>query len=249
MSAELTQDAFLDGRLQLWQPKKGYRAGVDPVFLAAALSANPGETVLDLGCGVGVASLCLWHRTRAHLTGVEVQAEYAALARANAEANKASIRVLEADVAALPPELRNSNFDHVMTNPPYFSANTGTAARDEGREIANREDLPLADWMDVAIRRLVPRGTLTVIVRTDRMIELLAAISPRIGRIAVKPLSARAGREAKRVIVQGVKGANAPLRLLAPLVLHDSPHHVGDGEDFSAEARRILREGRVFPLE
>lgn len=55
----LSRDAFLCGRLHLWQPKKGYRAATDPVLLAAACPARPGERVLDLGCGAGAAALCL----------------------------------------------------------------------------------------------------------------------------------------------------------------------------------------------
>ena len=50
-----TEDLFLDGRLRIRQPANGYRAGADPVFLAAAVPAKPGESVLELGCGAGVA--------------------------------------------------------------------------------------------------------------------------------------------------------------------------------------------------
>ena len=37
---ELTYDAFLGGKLHLWQPRRGYRAGVDPVLLAASVEAK-----------------------------------------------------------------------------------------------------------------------------------------------------------------------------------------------------------------
>ena len=48
--AELTCDAFLDGRLRLWQPRTGYRAATDPVLLAAFVPARAGQRVLELGC-------------------------------------------------------------------------------------------------------------------------------------------------------------------------------------------------------
>ena len=40
--AELTDDAFLGGRLRVLQPRTGYRAGNDPVVLAAAVDAAQG---------------------------------------------------------------------------------------------------------------------------------------------------------------------------------------------------------------
>ncbi|MGB7263813.1 MAG: methyltransferase, partial [Albidovulum sp.] len=82
---ELTEDGFLGGRLRISQPRDGYRAAMDPVLLAAAVPARAGDTVLELGCGAGVASLCLASRVPGlALTGLELQSGYAALARANA---------------------------------------------------------------------------------------------------------------------------------------------------------------------
>ncbi|MFZ2468854.1 MAG: methyltransferase, partial [Parvibaculum sedimenti] len=37
-----TDDGFLGGRLQLLQPAKGYRAGIDAVLLAASVPARHG---------------------------------------------------------------------------------------------------------------------------------------------------------------------------------------------------------------
>lgn len=77
---ELTQDRFLDGRLLVAQPRRGYRAAMDPVLLAAACPARPGQAVLELGCGAGVASLCLgWRVPDLRLAGLELQPAYARL--------------------------------------------------------------------------------------------------------------------------------------------------------------------------
>ena len=54
--ADLTDDKFLMGRLRLLQPARGYRAATDPVLLAAACPAVAGESVLDLGCGLGYST-------------------------------------------------------------------------------------------------------------------------------------------------------------------------------------------------
>ena len=56
---DTTNDGFLGGQLTIRQPRNGYRAATDPVFLAASVPAQHGQSVLELGCGVGVASLCL----------------------------------------------------------------------------------------------------------------------------------------------------------------------------------------------
>ena len=154
-----TRDAFLGGRVVLRQPRNGYRAATDPVFLAAACPAKAGEHVLELGCGVGAAALCLATRVAGvQIIGVERQPDYAALARENAAVAGADLQIVQADLTALPADLRQMQFDHVIANPPYFGAGEGSRAKDAGREAANREDTPLADWIAVARARLKPGG-------------------------------------------------------------------------------------------
>ena len=99
LANDLTCDAFLGGRLNIWQPAKGYRAGVDPVFLASAVNARSGQHVLELGCGVGVAALALARRCAVRVTGVELQAPYAELARRNARENELEFAVVQGDLA------------------------------------------------------------------------------------------------------------------------------------------------------
>ncbi|MFN4058499.1 MAG: tRNA1(Val) (adenine(37)-N6)-methyltransferase [Roseinatronobacter sp.] len=238
--SDLTRDAFLGGLVRAWQPRVGYRAATDPVFLAASVPARAGQNVLELGCGVGVASLCLHARVPGlTLTGVEVQAEYAALARRNADANGAVMQVVQADLTALPPDLRAQSFDHVIANPPYY-APQGPAAQDAGRDRALREETPLALWLDVALKRARDGGCVTLIHLTERLPDLLTGLTPRAA-VMVLPLAARASRPARRVIVQARKGGRSPLVLLPPLVIHQGDSHPGDGEYFTEPVRAIMR--------
>lgn len=247
MTEDVTQDAFLNGKVMAWQPRKGYRAATDPVLLAASVPARPGATVLELGCGVGVASLCLAVRVAdLVLTGVEFQPAYAALARRNAAENTARMTVIEADLAALPTELRNQTFDHVIANPPYYP-NIGPAASDAGRDRALRENTPLPIWIDIALRRCRDGGHVSMIHLTERLPDLLAGFAGRASCI-VLPLSARAQRPARRVIVQARKGARAPFVLLPPLVIHEGSVHPGDGEHFSETVRGIMRDNGALDM-
>jgi tRNA1(Val) A37 N6-methylase TrmN6 len=238
----LSDDKFLCGRLRLLQPLQGYRAATDPVLLAAACPAVAGESVLDLGCGVGAAALCLGFRVpKVRLWGLELQPDYAELARRNAERNGIGLEVYEGDLARMPHDLRQ-DFDHVIANPPYYPSG-GSPSPVSGRARAMQVHTPLADWVGAAGRRLRPGGWLTLICGADGLPEVLAALGTKLGSASVLPLAAREGRAALRVILQARKGGRAAFRLLAPLIIHKGPAHDGDRESYSEAANAILREG------
>ncbi|OYX21737.1 MAG: methyltransferase [Rhodobacterales bacterium 32-66-9] len=221
--AELTDDRFLCGQLTLLQPVRGYRAATDPVLLAAACPAKPGQSVLDLGCGAGAAALCLGRRVPGlTLAGLELQPAYADLARRNA--------------------LRNHIPLEVIANPPYYAPG-GSPSPIEARARAMQIETPLTAWVQAATRRLRPGGWLTLICGTDGMPEVLAALAPRLGSASVLPLAPREGRPALRIILQARKGGRAAFRLLAPLVIHQGPVHDGDRESYAPAANAVLRHG------
>ena len=236
------RDRFLGGRVEAWQPASGFRSGLDAVLLAAAVPAVPGESVLDLGTGAGIAALCLAARTGARVTGLERHPRYASLARRN------GLDVIEGDIAEMPVELRARRFDHVMSNPPFHDRRDGTIAPDPLREAAIGEEMPLAIWLDAGIRRLVPGGALTVILPAARLRDALAALDARMGSLRVLPIAPRAGCPAVRVLVQARKGGRAPLVLLPPFVLHRPDVASGHGDTHTDEANAVLRGGDALPI-
>lgn len=240
-SPDLTHDAFLGGRLRLWQPAKGYRAATDPVLLAAACPAAPGARVLELGCGVGTAALCLATRVPdLQLSGLEIQPLYADLARRNATEAGTPFEVVTGDLTRMPATLRHP-FDHVIANPPYYPRH-GTPSPDPGRAMALSGGPPLAAWIEAASRRLADGGWLTLIVATGALPEVLAALGTRLGSPTLLPLAARAGAPAKRLILRARKGGRATLRLQAPFVLHQGATHDGDRDSHTVRARAVLRD-------
>jgi len=235
-----TEDRFLNGRVRIRQMATGFRSGLDAVMLAAAVPAGAGDHALELGSGAGTASLCLAARaTGSSVTGVEIDPALAALATANAGANGMAQRVsfVAADVFDLPKELRRE-FAHVLCNPPFHEG--GEVSPDPARDRALRDAGRLAQWMEAGLKRTASEGTFTAIVRADRMGEALARLPER--GVCVFPLWARAGAEAKRVLLQVRKGSRAPSALLSGLTLHNA-----DGS-YTPEADRVLRDGTALAL-
>jgi len=245
-----TVDAILGGRITMQQPETGFRVAIDSVLLPAAVPAKPGETILDVGCGVGAASLCLLRRVPGcKVVGLEVQSDVAALARLNAVRNglEESFEVVEGDVSDPPLRITREKFFHVMMNPPYLPAGVGQAPKSASRAKSSIEgEATLAAWIAFGFRALRPKGSLTIIHRADRLQEILFHLrseAPEAGEIVVYPLWPKTrGNPAIRVIVRARKAVAAPLRIASGLVLHES-----DGS-FSRDADAVLRDGGALEL-
>lgn len=250
IEADTTIDGFLGGALQIRQPVNGYRAATDPVFLAASVEAKPRDQVLELGCGVGVASLCLKSRLPdVEITGLELQADYAELARLNATENGMPFDVIEGDLGQLPAMLRTRSFDHVIANPPFFGNGTVSKPQNQGKAAAHVIETEMSVWIDAGLRRLRPNGTMTIIQLAEQLPDILIGLSGRAGDIQVLPIVSRRGRVAKRVIVRARKSARGPFRLLPPFHVHVMDKHVQGLSDYGSAAAAVLRDGAVLAWE
>ena len=237
--------------LRILQPEKGYRAGIDAVFLAASIPCVAGETLFEAGIGTGVAALCAIARNPTiHVTGIEIAARYAMLCEENAKRNGFghSLRVIHADVKeALRKDLshlpQHGSFSHAFANPPYFEEGKSTPSQNLLKAQAHAfgpEDLDI--WVKVMHTMVALRGTVTIVHRAETLGKILGAMEDRFGDIRIAPLYAREGTAASRVIVQGVKGSKAPMQLLPGLVLHT------DNSQFTPDAEAVLRDGSTWRL-
>jgi tRNA1(Val) A37 N6-methylase TrmN6 len=234
----VTEDALLGGRVHLQQPAQGYRVAIDPVLLAAALPDGFRGRIVDLGCGVGAAALCAAIRLpETSVVGIERDPFLAELARQNVARNGLGSRV-EIVAADVRDATHSDGFDAAIVNPPYLEASRANTQRDARKAAATIEgEASLATWIDAALARVRPKGTLAMIHRADRLDDLLSALRGKAGEIVIFPLWPKTGASAKRVIVRARKGIRSPLVLAAGLVLHGA-----DGK-YTAQAEAVLRDG------
>jgi tRNA1(Val) A37 N6-methylase TrmN6 len=238
----LTEDLWLGGRLALVQPKRGHRVGTDAALLVAAAGEARQGRIVDVGAGVGAVGLALAQRSAlASVDLVEIDSDLAQIAESNAARNglEARTRVLRLD-ALNSHERREAGLAQsancVVTNPPFFEAAAVRASPDEGR--ARAHVMPragFAEWIQASLAMLAPGGRFVMIHRPDALSAILAAIGSRLGALALLPVHPSIKASAHRLLVSGVKGSKAPLRVAPGLVLHGA-----DGR-LTAEADALHR--------
>ncbi len=239
----LTRDAFLDGRLNVSQPRHGFRAGLDSVLLGAAASGKR-RRLLELGTGTGTAALvAMAHNGELTATLVDSDPEAVALAAANAHDNDFGerARTIELDVTAPGKEraaagLADDHFDAVIANPPFFDPAQGTApspARAEARHMTQSE---LEHWVKAAAAHCAPDGEAIFIHAAQALPALLQSFDSRFGDLTILPIVPREGAPATRILVRGIKGSRAPLTLLSSRALHEP-----EGRGFRPEFEAIFR--------
>jgi tRNA1(Val) A37 N6-methylase TrmN6 len=242
----LSDDSLLGGRVHLRQPVDGARASIDPVFLAASVPVEPGQLVLDIGCGTGAAMLCVAAREQqCRVVGLERQRDLVRIAGDNVILNgmAARVSVMVGDLLQPPPRISAGAFDHVIANPPYLDRARANETPNPARAEATIEgDAELGDWIRFALTMVKSKGTVTFIHRADRIDAVLGQIVGRAGEVVVFPLWPGQGRAASRILVRARKQVAAPARLAVGLVLHEA-----DGR-FSPAAEAVLRGGEALAL-
>jgi tRNA1(Val) A37 N6-methylase TrmN6 len=229
---ETTEDYILNGKIRLFQPKNGYRVAVDPVVLASFVALKPRCKVLDVGCGTGAISLILKLKERtAEITAIDMDDGTCQICRRNAQANSLNLEILVARAGGSYDPLENRFFDVVVTNPPFFSAESSRLS--SAKKLTNFETLDLADWISYCLGKLKNNGAFFMIHCASRIGDILETLNG-VGSIEITPLFPKYGKEAKRVVIQCKKNHKSNARILPGLFMHDA-----DGK-YSADLDGIL---------
>lgn len=241
MEQVFSEDHLLGRKILLRQPKIGYRVAIDPIFLAASVQAEPRETILDVGAGVGAASLCLAVRCpNVKVIGIELYRKSIRYAVDNIQLNnlKDRVEILHGDLLMPPPRLAAGTFSHVISNPPYLEFSRHNISPYESKAGSNTEgEATFSQWVKFCLLMVKPKGTVTLIHRAEYLDKVISILTGNLGNITVYPLWAGLNKSAKRFLIRGVKNANGSCTLLSGMVLHQ-PHG-----QYTHEAEKILRHG------
>jgi tRNA1Val (adenine37-N6)-methyltransferase len=238
MTEEETLDEILDGRLQLFQKKKGYRFSLDSILLAH----------FELGCCNGITLLVLAKRfPNVHFAGLEIQENLAALARKNSQINDLEdrIEIHSGDARDIKKAFPARSFDTAIFNPPYRKLNSGRINPLQEKAIARHEIIgSLKDFLTAAKYLLNHSGTVFTIYPAKRSVELIylfrnSGIEPKKMRLIFSDNSS----EAELILVEGKKGGREEMKIEPSLFIYDQ------NRNYTAEISGIFNELSRFPSD
>lgn len=178
------------------------KVGTDGVLLGAWVPVTGVQTILDIGTGTGLIALMLAQRCNATIEAIEIDANAASQARANADASPFASRVTILHQGLVPySEGSPAKIDLIVCNPPYFDS--GPLPPDPTRQLARHVgSLSPHELMHVSSKILSDSGTLAVIVPATReSIFVSAALAEGLYVRKATYVSIREGLSPERVLL------------------------------------------------
>lgn len=175
--------------------------------------------------GNGVIPLLLTTRTKAHITGVEIQARLADVAARNTAINGLTeqIRIDCADLRSYYEIAGHGAFDLVTVNPPYLPADSGEHKLNPHIAAARHElNGSLAEVTAACAKLVKSGGKVAMVHRPARLAEIIselrtAGLEPK----RIRFVHPRPDKEANMVLIEAMKDGKPELRLLPPLIAHE----------------------------
>ena len=199
---------------------------MDAVFLSDFVRIRPGENVLDLGTGNGIIPVLLSAKTEArHITGLEIQADTAEMARRSVAHNHLEDRIdiVTGDIKEAAELFKPAFFDVITTNPPYMLADHGMRNLDDAKAIARHEVLcSLDDILRESMRLMQDKSRFYMIHRPFRLTEIMIKMHQyKIEPKWIRFVHPYIDKEPAMVLIEGVRGARPRVTVEPPLIIYD----------------------------
>lgn len=214
------------GPFTFHQPPRGggHRLTTDSVLLVDfVLPVREGVAIADLGTGTGAIPLMLVARAPVGkgvtITGIEIDAGLANIARRNVEENGLSKRVdiVEGDLRAVSKRYPEGSFGLVVSNPPYTKKGAGRVSPVAGRAVARSEQsCSLPELIEAAKHLAGKNGRIAFVYPARRMAEMFAELKGAgLCPVRLKLVFTGKGKEAKLFLIEAGRGGE--LRVEEPL--------------------------------
>ena len=245
MGKEVIHDLLGYDGIKIIQRPDMFNFSLDSTLLADfVIPLSKTSKILDLGTGNAPIPLFLSMKTNAKIIGVEIQKDVFDIAKRTIELNKLEeqITIKNQDIKGIHKLYQNGEFDIVTCNPPFFkykeSSHTNTT---DYKTIARHEVLITLEEIIIESKRLLTtKGSLVMVHRTERLIEIINLLTKH--KFAIKRLRlvySKQGEQSNMVLIDASNNGQPGLKILEPLYVHEN-------DSYSKEVKRIFNFGKEW---
>ena len=211
--------------LKIVQDPEMFSFSLDSVLLPNFITINKNiNKILDIGTGNGPIPLILSTKTKAHITGIEIQKEVSQMAKESVRLNKLEnqITIINEDIKK--DIFENETFDVITCNPPYFEVKDESKFnKNDYKTIARHEiNLNLDELFKIAKKILKNNGIIGLVHRPERLLDIIITMKKyNIEPKKIRFIYPKQDKESNILLIEGKKNGNKGLKILPPLYSHN----------------------------
>lgn len=231
------------------QKKDCFSFSLDSVLLPNFVTVHlRTKEILDIGCGNAPIPLILSERTKAHITGVEIQKEAYEMAKKSVKLNgkENQIDLIHDDIRHYAEGIDHEIYDVITCNPPYFKVNDKNYFNESVEKTIARHEvkISLEEVVMIASKLLKNNGTFAMVHRTERLLEIFDLLR----KYHIEPKRVRfvyefVHKPSTLVLIEGIKHGKLGLKVESPFIMKK------DDGSYSLEYEKFLVEVKSSETE
>lgn len=223
----VVNDLVYFNNLKIVQNKDYFNFSLESILLPNFVEITPNtKKIIDFCTGNVPIPLVLSTRTKSEIYAVEIQKEIYELAKETIKINNLEnrIKLLNSDVKEIYNDFETDTFDLITCNPPYFKKQDDSLINENIiKSIARHEILiELEDIIKISKKLLKNGGSLSIVHRTDRLIEIIDLMKKHnIEPKRLQFIYPKRNKKSNLIMIDGRKNGSTGLTVLNPLVVHN----------------------------
>lgn len=214
--------------LKIYQDTDYLNFSLDSILLASFVKTlRQTKKIVDLGTGNGPILLYLTLKTKALMTGIEIQSHSYELALKSVKENNKEdqISLYNKDIKNINQIIGKNIYDIVISNPPFYKLGEARLNDKESLNIAKHEVLiTLEDIIKEASLLLKNGGSFYLVHRPSRLCEIFSLLSKyHLEPKRMRLVYPKVNKSCNHVLIEAKKNVNpASLIVLEPLIVYNN---------------------------
>lgn len=224
---ETINDLLEINNLKIYQNDDWFKFSLESVLLPNFVTINLRcKNIIDLCTGNAPIPLILSTKTKASITGVEIQKDVYELAEKSVEINNLTDKIIliNDNLSNLNKYYSGDCFDIVTVNPPYFpNIDSSKKNIDIHKSIARHEIYTnLEEIIKTSLFLLKNGGYLALVHQTNRffdVVDLLKKYNFSISKVQL--IYPKENKESNLFMIEAIKNGKCGVKFLKPLYVHN----------------------------